>query len=609
MTDIGSKAAGAPMPQAQGLQQSLKLLFLFLTTSYLLAISGRLLLLPAAGAGDSIGLLLPLTLTGLSTTFAWWRLSRPGIIWQAVILLISIAGAASSAILGGAFSLWVVPFIAACCALFVALAGLQEASARPQTWGLTARQWALSALFACAIIGICLVVWFSHEGVEREANVVIRNVRVSLLVLLVWTAAINLRVAGRPARQARKWLFGIFLGALIVGNFVILSLDPFTDQLSSQSVPLAAQLTALPILALAAVVGLAFPRWINSIALAGLLSAVWSQGSILAPTNAVGLGVAGLAGLFIGVQRWPVAAAYWAAVLAGPVIGIGITNPAFVVNAMGATIVFAGSYGLSCILDTYSEQREAEGSAADRAVETGQATEFLDRRSALIGVAAAAVVALIGGALLYMDYSRDRERAHERAQNTAERLAERVQYRLDATQRITSAFAKVELDQVSTHAEFEEAVADMAPLLGEGATLAWSPGGIIRFVEPLQGNEVAIGQDLLQRPDLRSELEHIIATAEPHWTGPFALPGGRRGKGLAYTQPVYEPGAPPSRQSFIGFLGVSVELDQFFNEILKFDARESDVRIWVANSSSQSTPARPLLVWGFQPLTSATPIL
>lgn len=593
--DKGSTAAGAAVPQSQYLQQSLKRLFMWLATSFVVAVAIRLLALPATGRDESILFLLPSMLAVPMITAAWFRVAYRGIKWQVGLSLLGVAGVGVTAFQGGAITLWILPLAGALCVLLVALVGLQEASIRRRTWGLTLRQWTLVALFACAIVGIGLIAWFSHPGVGREANVLIRSVRGSLLILLAWTAAISLCLAGVNTKQARKLLFLIILLTISVSNFAILHLDPFLNQFSSQIISLPVQIWTIPILVLAAAAGLIFPRWINSITLTGFLAAVWLHGSTLHPTNVVGLALAGLAGLFISTHRWPLAAAYWAALLAVPFISVGTTNPLFLVNAMGGTIVFAGSYSLSRILEAYSKQHEAEGRAAGKTVQPSQASAAIDNRSAVTGLVAAAGIALFGAALLYIDDNRGREQAHRDASAVAVRLSSRISAHLLDSERLAKGLSHVDLEMLTDQTAFERETnpfTDFSP----GDVLQWAPQAVVRFVNPLQGNEQAVGLDLLAMPEQQTAVRSVITTGEPRWTGPFALVQG--GQALIYRVPVYRPGALPSEASFIGLAQVIVNLEDLIQDNIQFDQEGYDVTVWVTNSLTGNAATEPQQVWG-----------
>jgi PAS domain S-box-containing protein len=79
-----------------------------------------------------------------------------------------------------------------------------------------------------------------------------------------------------------------------------------------------------------------------------------------------------------------------------------------------------------------------------------------------------------------------------------------------------------------------------------------APGGILRFVHPLAGNEAALGLDLFDDPDRRDNLLPAIESGNSVLQGPFELVQG--GLALAVRHPVYEPDG-----SFWGFAAVILD--------------------------------------------------
>jgi PAS domain S-box-containing protein len=95
-------------------------------------------------------------------------------------------------------------------------------------------------------------------------------------------------------------------------------------------------------------------------------------------------------------------------------------------------------------------------------------------------------------------------------------------------------------------------------LLREGNTIRsvqLAPDNILDFVFPLDGNEAAVGLDLLADPDRRANLLPAIESGNSVMQGPFELVQG--GKALAVRHPVYRPDG-----SFWGFAAVILDWDQ-----------------------------------------------
>ena len=82
-----------------------------------------------------------------------------------------------------------------------------------------------------------------------------------------------------------------------------------------------------------------------------------------------------------------------------------------------------------------------------------------------------------------------------------------------------------------------------------------APGSVLRFVYPLEGNEAAIGLDLMADADRRRLLLPAIETGETVIQGPVELVQG--GTGLLVRRPTYEPDG-----TFWGFSAIVLDWDQ-----------------------------------------------
>lgn len=105
------------------------------------------------------------------------------------------------------------------------------------------------------------------------------------------------------------------------------------------------------------------------------------------------------------------------------------------------------------------------------------------------------------------------------------------------------------LEIESTFPVFAEA------LVNEGTAIRsvqLAPGGILDFVYPEEGNEAAVGLDLLADPDRRAHLLPSIRSGHSVLQGPFELVQG--GQALAVRHPVYRPDG-----SFWGFAAVILD--------------------------------------------------
>ena len=83
------------------------------------------------------------------------------------------------------------------------------------------------------------------------------------------------------------------------------------------------------------------------------------------------------------------------------------------------------------------------------------------------------------------------------------------------------------------------------------------PGGVIRYVYPLKGNENVIGYDILKDPARKTEALKAIQRKEVFYAGPFTLKQG--GVGIVGRIPVFRNG------KFWGFSAVIIKLPTLLN--------------------------------------------
>ncbi len=97
-------------------------------------------------------------------------------------------------------------------------------------------------------------------------------------------------------------------------------------------------------------------------------------------------------------------------------------------------------------------------------------------------------------------------------------------------------------------------------------------GAIVKYVEPLAGNEGAIGYDLAHDPVRREALERARDTGQARLTAPISLiQDPTRGSGLLLVVPIYENGAPlatvPDRQAALaGYVLAVFKADHLLQE-------------------------------------------
>ncbi len=177
-------------------------------------------------------------------------------------------------------------------------------------------------------------------------------------------------------------------------------------------------------------------------------------------------------------------------------------------------------------------------------------------KTRLAAIGAALIILALTGVL--DGFSRQVHEADVRAAVSveAESLARNL---IDTVARETSAVdALVAFVAVSapdgTHTEdefprFAEALQEQGSTI---RSIQLAPDSILRFVHPLEGNEAAVGLDLMADPDRRALLEPVILSGETVIQGPVELVQG--GLGLIVRSPVYNPDG-----TFWGFTAVVLD--------------------------------------------------
>ncbi len=143
---------------------------------------------------------------------------------------------------------------------------------------------------------------------------------------------------------------------------------------------------------------------------------------------------------------------------------------------------------------------------------------------------------------------------------TAEHAARRSAYALESQlgRSLSAAYALgAAVRQRGVLEDFEALATQMITVYGGIENLQLAPGGVVRQIHPLPGNEAAIGHDLLADEARRAEATAAIATRQLTLAGPFDLRQG--GTGLIGRYPVFRAGA--RGEEFWGFANVLLRLD------------------------------------------------
>ncbi|GAO03254.1 blue-light-activated protein [Anaeromyxobacter sp. PSR-1] len=177
------------------------------------------------------------------------------------------------------------------------------------------------------------------------------------------------------------------------------------------------------------------------------------------------------------------------------------------------------------------------------------------RRAPWGGVAVAAAVLVLGGALLQQHEiaeERGRRRAIlERADLAARAIEDDLSRSLAAAHALAALVRHTDLDR------FEQVADDLLAHYGGISSLQLAPGGVLTRIHPLAGNEAALGLDLLADPGHRASAERTIESRQLTAEGPFELRQG--GQGVVGRIAVFRP-APGGGEAFWGFVAVAVRL-------------------------------------------------
>lgn len=586
--------------QDSALQASLKSFFLALMIVWLTAACIRFLFLPAFAAGFAPFLLILPLLIYATAIFAWTRVSQPGLIWQYILLVLGFAQAGLVATIGGATTFWQLPILGMLCGIVIGFPdGVKEQ--KSPTW-LSRPQMVRGSAALVLILLMGLIATFNRDGPKIEAHLLIRSIFATIAAMLAWsTLLIQFQNGKRLGEIKAKLLYIGLLSYFLIFNFAVMTSNPYLN--AESTIKLEEQFYLAIIFAnsiflfliLFAFAGPA-TRWHDpAIALYGFLWAV-----LIASSEALAiipiLQFIALIPLIIRFPNWKIASVYWTAVLAGPVLGLGATNPVLFTNCLAATIIFAGSHWLTVRLETAQIRNAASVDGFDIRIERIKPTIFADTRSIAIGPTVAATVIIAGGALIYVEYANERQLAQLRSRAVAERLIDRFAIQLEIDEELSRSIGLRAAQSANPEPDLAKAMRDALPLVGSGHSIQWAPQAVVRLVEPRAGNEHAIGLNILSIKGQKDETNAVIETGQGQWTGPVNLVQG--GQGLIYRMPVYRPGTLPSRENFVGLVQMVVNLDRLVADAVEHDTAEHGVKLWITNASPHRENAAPRLIHG-----------
>ena len=171
------------------------------------------------------------------------------------------------------------------------------------------------------------------------------------------------------------------------------------------------------------------------------------------------------------------------------------------------------------------------------------------------GFLAFIILAVLFSALIYQQYliikEEQKKEAYVMANNAKDKLQEALASGLSAT-KILSFF----IDQNGTVKDFDSVAAQIFSTNKNIDVLQLVPGGVIKYVYPLKGNEKLIGYNILTDSARNKEAFKAIQKKELFFSGPFQLRQG--GFGIVGRLPVFRNG------QFWGFSGVVIKISTLF---------------------------------------------
>lgn len=172
-------------------------------------------------------------------------------------------------------------------------------------------------------------------------------------------------------------------------------------------------------------------------------------------------------------------------------------------------------------------------------------------KPATLGLLAFTVFLVLFTALVYQRYlillQMQKKEAFDIANRTKDKLQQSLAYSLSAAKTL-SYF----IDNNGTVKNFDSVASNILSASNDIDALQLVPGGVIRYVYPLQGNEKVIGYDILKDPARNKEAFKAIRQNEMYFAGPFELRQG--GVGIVGRLPVYR------NHEFWGFSAVIIKM-------------------------------------------------
>lgn len=184
-------------------------------------------------------------------------------------------------------------------------------------------------------------------------------------------------------------------------------------------------------------------------------------------------------------------------------------------------------------------------------------------RDAVVRWIIAALVLVLGlittGLLATANVTDQREQARIEAEQVSALVADSLEATILPAASISDALRAYvegevgELSTVRTKDFMQELLIDTSLV----KSISIAPDSVIRYIEPVRGNEAAVGLDFRIIPEQWAPIERIIVTGESALLGPFPLVQG--GLGLAYREPIELPFT-----GYWGLVSTVIDADAYF---------------------------------------------
>jgi diguanylate cyclase (GGDEF)-like protein len=180
------------------------------------------------------------------------------------------------------------------------------------------------------------------------------------------------------------------------------------------------------------------------------------------------------------------------------------------------------------------------------------------RRLVLIALVVFVAAATIGLLLLRWSHVSRQEELRSAARSLASSRTHAIQLRINTSLSAVYSLAAMVRESGGAAPNFERVANEMLPYYPGVSALQLAPGGVIRRIVPMQGNEGALGHDLLKDPRRDTEARRAIESRSLTLAGPFDLLQG--GVGLVGRLAVFVTDSQ-GMDEFWGFATVLIRLD------------------------------------------------